>query len=233
MSRANGQNALFRRRRWTLAAGLAASLIVSGFGMSLALRSPAYSWLAWAALIPLFLSIRVLTPARALLAGAVWGVGLYGFSLITVATPIPASFSAFALLVASPAIYACLGAVVTSRIGFNPFVLGVGWIGVELVLAPLDLQHGLLAAIRGQGVLPSLLSSLLGAVFVGFVIACVTASFVSILGTLWLWIARLPRPASYRDRSRSLNPQRSGPIPWLLIPNTQPRAPPVVSSPIR
>ena len=132
-------------------------------------------------------------PVRATLAGALWGLCFYAFAATAVAVITPATLS-WLLLATIPAAYAGLGAALTRRIGFNPVVLGVGWILVEIALKPLGLRYGLLAGAQGEGPLLHWVGRLLGYVFVAFVVACASASLLAALSS-----ARrltIPRPKS-------------------------------------
>ena len=133
------------------ATALAVSLIASAYLMAVAIRSPQHPWAGYFTLFPLFVTIRVCRPVGALLWGAVWGLSLWAFSAFAPGSGVPDNLSVIILLPAIPAIYACLGSKLTRWIGFSPFVLGVGWMGVELAFRPLGLQHGLLGGVQGGG----------------------------------------------------------------------------------
>lgn len=146
----------------------------------MAVGSAAYSWLAWFGLLPFFLTIRVLRPIAATLAGALWGICFYYFSSLGAAGVISPTIQSLALLMIVPAFYACFGALLTRRLSFNPLLLALGWIAVEFALKPLGLQEGLLAGTQTNPHL-HLVSRLLGYVFVAFLVACVNASLLAVL----------------------------------------------------
>ena len=201
-----------------------ALLPVSAFLLSTALALPAYSWLGWLALLPLFRVIQVLRPAHALLAGGVWGASLYVFSVGPCETGLAEGILPFALLTLAPALYAFGGAHLTRRIGYSPFVLAVGWILLELALKPLNLRHGLLAATQGNGLLVQFVGGVFGYAFVAFLVALASACFLSVLARV-----RLP------NRVTTLSEAWAGWITRLVSSvhslrytiSSQPRAPPV------
>jgi len=165
------------------ATALVISLVLSALLMAVAVGSTACSWLSWFSLLPLFLSIRVLRPVFATLAGAVWGVCFYFFSVTFAAPAISPTFQSLALLTIVPAFYACFGALLTRWVGFNPLLLGVGWVLVEVAIKPLGLQQGLLAGTQNQSPLLHWISRLLGYAFVAFLVACVNASLLVMLSS--------------------------------------------------
>ena len=59
---------------------LAGALALSALLMSVAVRSDACAWPAWISLLPLFWAIRTLSPFKATLCGALWGLCLYTFA---------------------------------------------------------------------------------------------------------------------------------------------------------
>ncbi len=160
---------------------LVISLVASALLMAMAVSSAAYSWLAWFSLLPLFLAIRVLSPVVAGLAGAIWGVCFYLFSVAFAAHAVSPTLQSFALLTIIPAFYACFGALLTRWVGFNPLLLGIGWVLVEVAIKPLGLQQGLLAGTQSQSPILHWISHLLGYAFVAFLVVCVNASLLVML----------------------------------------------------
>ncbi len=150
---------------------LTVSLVVSAYVMARGLRSPEQAWLAWVALLPLFVAIRSLCPVHAMLSGGLWGLSLCLFAAVAVGTALGDAALPLALLTAIPAAYAFLGASLTRRIGFSPLVLGVAWMGVELAFEPLGLGHGLLAGTQGDGALMHWIGGALGYVLVASLVA--------------------------------------------------------------
>ncbi|UCC29273.1 MAG: hypothetical protein JSU86_13850 [Phycisphaerales bacterium] len=200
--------------------------------MALAVASPTYPWLGLFTLLPLFLAIRVCRPPGAALGGALWGVSLYAFSVTGTGHSIDPSVSSVALLTALPALYAYLSAWLTRWIGFNPFVLGVTWMGVELALQPLGLRNGLLAGTQGYGTLMPWLGGALGYVLVAFLVAFVSAAIVSILSRVRAGAAAPRYLVGPGDNDFRLAQQTFSCFPLFAIPPSQPRAPPVKLAPI-
>lgn len=213
------------------AAALVSSLVFSAFLMTVALRSADGRWLGWITLLPLFLSIRVLSPSRALLAGALWGLCLAVFSSLNAAAIATPTLRWFALLTLVPGVYAALGSVVTRRAGFSPLLLGLGWVGVELALQPLARHNGLLAATQGDGgLVVRSIGMAAGYLLVAFLVAYVNASFVEILGNV---VAVASAPRTIRGTSnhdgRLLPPVTFAYVAHFFGRDRQTRAPPAVA----
>lgn len=206
---------------------LVASLVVSAFLMALAVASPSQWWLGWMTLLPLFQAIRILCPIRAAACGALWGASLFAFSIATANTETSATFSSFLFLTAIPAAYTYAGARLTAQVGFSPYLLALGWMGVELALRPLGLRHGLLAATVGDGIVLRLFGSFAGYVLVAFLVAYVNAALLTVISGVCGTLA-----SSRLIRRAGAEPQRilCGEILAVLfhhIRPAQPRAPPV------
>ena len=132
----------------------------------------------------------------------------------------------FALLSLIPGAYCYFGASLTRRIGFSPYLLALGWIGVEFAIRPIGLNYGLLAGTQGDGFMVRVVGSFAGYVLVAFLVALVNATLVAVLGGVRL-VFTSPR----------LVPKAPVTIKWLsvselpgylfyLIRASQPRAPP-------
>lgn len=201
------------------------SLCASGYLMAVAVGTPGHSWLAWTSLLPVFVAIRLLTPVQAAVCGALWGASLYTCSFA--AGTLSPAVHYLVLLAGIPAIYSFAGARLTRWIGFSPLLLGLGWIGVELMLQPLPWRYGLLAGTQADGLLVNLVGKLLGYVFVGFLVAYVNALLLTVLSD-----ARLPipqaRPArrKHRDTGGLVVPQTFCCVPLFAVRPEHPRAPP-------
>lgn len=206
---------------------LGLALVVSAYGMARAIESPEHWWLGWVALLPLFASIRVLSPIQALLAGGLWGLSLFVSAVAATNASIAPSATSLVLLCLVPALYTYLGARLTRQVGFSPYLLALGWVGVELALRPLGLRHGLLAATQGDGWIIRLFGSLAGYALVAFVVAYVNAVLLSVL-------SRVPVSTAGQRFVRGPSPplgRRFDLDGWHglfhLIRPAQPRAPPV------
>ena len=173
----------------------------------MAIRSTNVSWLGWFALLPLFFAIRMWRPAAALLGGALWGSTLWLCLSTGSGEAIEQAPASLALLIIVPALYACLGSWVTRWSAYSPLVLGVGWLAVELALHPLGLRHGLLATTQDGSGWATYLAPLLGYAMVSFLVALVTASFVSALSAVRLPVRRPARCSESDDTGTPVTPQ--------------------------
>lgn len=224
--RANNSCDRMRRQAATSVMGLI-PMVLGGFLMAAAVFSSSeFPWLGWFALIPLLRAVQVQSPLAASISGGVWGLSIALFTRWLGQSEFASSVSGVVVLSLLPGLYAYVGARVTRRVGFNPLVLAVGWMPIELVLQPLGLQHGLLASTQGDGALARLVGQLFGYVVVAFVLAFFSAALLAMLsGLRW----RLPR---FRSLGRIEPTDGIIPIPvWILafltpITPSQPRAPP-------
>ncbi|UCC29561.1 MAG: hypothetical protein JSU86_15320 [Phycisphaerales bacterium] len=208
-------------------AALMLSLVGSAYLMALAVASPAYPGLGLLTLLPLFLAIRVCRPTGAGLGGALWGLSLYAFSVTGSGHSIDASVSSLALLTAIPGLYTYFSARLTRWTGFNPFVLGVSWMGVELALEPLGLRSGLLAGTQGDGALMHWIGGALGYVLVAFLVAFVSAAIVSVLSRAYVGATAPRYLVGSGDNDFRIVQQTFSCFPLFVIPPSRPRAPPM------
>ncbi len=190
-------------------------------------RAPALS--AWCALIPIFVSILVLRPALAGLAGAFWGGAVFAlgawFANNGVRVGFPVSFSSAAALSLIPAAYSVLGSFLTRSIGFSPFVLGVGWLGVELALVLLN-GSGLFTQGYSQNAFLGWIAHTFGSVLVAFVVATTIATLVVTLNHACAILrGRCPALIGVEVR-RYLESPRYFSLPCLAIGSCRPRGPP-------
>jgi apolipoprotein N-acyltransferase len=207
---------------------LVAALISGAYLTAAARAATDHGWVVCISLLPLFWAIRALGPVRATLAGALWGLCLYVFAATALAVITPATLS-WLLLATIPAAYAGLGAALTRRIGFNPVVLGVGWILVEIALKPLGLRYGLLAGAQGEGPLLHCVGRLLGYVFVAFVVACASASLLAALSSARrLTIPRAKSSVGLPESGRGRpSAQNFLPVELWAVREGYPRGPPI------
>jgi apolipoprotein N-acyltransferase len=208
---------------------LAASMPISAYLMASAAVSPQHALLGFLTLLPLFAAIQALAPLGAALCGALWGASVFVFGAYGLGDPLilPPTAVAFVVLSTLPAIYAGGGAWLTRRIGFSPFVLGVGWMVVELALAPLSLHNGLLAGTQGDTALMDYLGRALGYVLVAFLVAYVNAALVAVLGRVRLSVPRFVPTAASPDWGRFLISQILGCLSLVVLQPSRPRAPPL------
>ncbi len=207
MSGMSRQGSLRHTTRAGKAAVVAVSLPVGACLMAVAIASTEHAWLGWFALVPLFTAIRLWRPFRALLAGALWGASLYVSCVIQPHGVVPAGIGIPVLLTLAPALYACFGSWLTRRIGFNPFVLAVAWMAVELAFGAAGPHIGLLGGAAGTQVSLSWAGQAFGYVVAAFIVAFLGASLVHVFGA--------PRPVlrgpSYsiltNGQRRRLSPQ--------------------------
>ncbi|MHC4697953.1 MAG: hypothetical protein ACYTFA_14565 [Planctomycetota bacterium] len=224
--------------------GLGVSLVLSAMLTAVALRLPDYHWLAWISFLPLFVAVRSLRPTAAALAGGLWGGCLYAFFMAAptpplaatalVVNPAPAAIGSslwlLALLIVIPAVYVGLAALYVRAIGFCLLTLALGWSVIEATLHLHSLygpHDGLLTGSVGEGHHPHWFARLLGYVSTAFLVACVNASLVGLLGN-----ARLSFPAE-----RSLEGARNAvgrvlsqvvvTIESWTLRQAYPRAPPI------
>jgi len=210
------------------AAGVALTiaLVGSAYLTATAVGSHTHAWMGWLSLLPLFVAIRVLRPLRALACGALWGGCVFAFCVAAGRTAVSANLASLALLTAIPAIYTFLGAWLTRWMGFSPFVLGVGWMGVEFALAPLGLHSGLLAGTQDHTALMDYIGRALGYVLVAFLVAYVNAALVAVFARVRL---RLPRPFRITTSANGvlfLRSQIIGGLSLVTLQPSHPRAPP-------
>ena len=202
-------------------------LVASAFMTAQAVCRPQYPWLGWVALLPIFAAVAVLRPWGAAVAGAFWGLCLACFSSGWAFGTIALAPWPILLLITIPAIYSYVASAISRRFGFNPFILGVGWILVELALGPVGLKHGLLASTQHDGTLAGWIGQSFGYVFVPFLIAVANAAVLLILGGLRLKIAGLRRRIIAQVVLRGVSPRTFFSHPCFCLCEARPRAPPL------
>ena len=215
---------LFRVTKWFAAV---ASLAVGALLSAVIQGRPDQQWLACLSLLPLFIAIRAHRSVGAMICGAWWGGCLaYFCSLSDPSFALP-SFLSVILVVAAPAVYAGLAARLTTKFGFNPLILGLGWVFVEAALASAGFPRGLLAAASSEYPFLAHIANLLGYLFVAFLGAWVNASLLAIFSRIRISISGQPRqlhmPGTRWNTGCPARARESDAIPshWL------PRAPPL------
>lgn len=228
------QAAASDHRNWTdgiyiglQVSAIALALSLSAVLLTLGIGSGSYPWLTWLCPLPLFLAIRVMSRTGAAVCGAVWGICLFLFCLTGAAHLVPPSLLSLFLLIAVPAVYAGLGVVLTRAIGFNPLLLGLGWVLVEIALKPAGFNQGLLTGTQGDYSLVHQISSLLGYVFVAFLVAWANASLLQVLSNVRICIPRLGARIGLPEPAGCLRPHTFLQIPLLSLAQGTPRAPPL------
>lgn len=205
----------------------ALALSASAILMALAIESPRHWWLGWVTLLPLLQVARSLRPSFALAAGSFWGAALFAASACISREGIQHTPLAFALLALVPALYAGLGAALTRRIGFSPYLMALGWVGVELCLRPIGLEHGLLARTQGNGVLIYAFGSFAGYAMVAFLVAYINASLLDVLHEVHACLS-LPRlVAASADSLRRVAVADAPFVVSRFLRISQPRGPPL------
>ena len=174
------QRASSSRRRWRGAA-LAALLAGTAVPTALSIESGSYAWLGWTSLVPFLLTVRLLSPSAAALAGAFWGACLVAVCGYTVESAFPQGLLSIGLLIGIPALYACAGSAVVRRKGFNPLPLALGWAGLELALQPMVVGSGLLTGFGSSHALLLPVGALAGYVLVALLVTMATVTVLSVL----------------------------------------------------
>ncbi|MEK6674186.1 MAG: hypothetical protein AABZ47_00860 [Planctomycetota bacterium] len=203
-------------------------LLSGGFLGAVGVNWPSHSWLSWFALIPLFVSIAVLRPARACLAGALWAGSFAASSAFLDAVPISLPSIGTLILLASVSIYTAVGARITRRIGFNPFILGLGWLAVEVVLDFSSPQGRgrLFTSVPSQHGLMGCVGHTLGYLFVALVVALANGLLLAVLGGIRLPFPARPRRTYVTERVSSIVEFVDRHYRVYLLASLQPRAPP-------
>ena len=208
------------------AALMGLSLAVSATFMALAIEAPQHFWLGWISLLPLLQAARALSPLGAFGAGSFWGASLFAASAAMGSNNIEFGVSSLAILTLGSALYACFGALLTRRVGFSPYLMALGWVGVEFCLRPVGLEHGLLAGTQGDGMLIRVAGSFAGYFIIAFLVAYINASLLSVLHKVTGSCTSLRRVSSASGPIGRLLSLVTPFIPSRVLCVSQPRAPP-------
>lgn len=202
------------------------SLVGSALLIGVAAKTGRYPYVACVGLVPLFVAIRVCRPLAALLWGTAWGLSLFAVSVAGLGPPIPPTVGSLLLLAGAPAVYAWLGALLTRWIGFSPYVLAVGWMGVGLALSPLGFNAGFAGASQTDAGILGWVGHALGYVLVAFAAAYVNAALVTVLAEVRLSVSLFAPATASADCGRSLISQILGCLSLFALQPSHPRAPP-------
>jgi hypothetical protein len=188
------------------------------------------SW-AWIAVLPLLAAMYALRPGPAALCGAAWGLSL-GLAAEAAASFASASTILFFFLkVILPAGYALLGCLTTRWIGFSPFVLGVGWMLLELTFTALDARGGLIAGGVAGDLVPRLVGDVFGSVVVAFLAVLINGLVIELVRTVVGVLGNIPRPAVANAAGRRALPRGAFPyVSAVGILSLRPRAPPILTA---
>ncbi|MEK6677625.1 MAG: hypothetical protein AABZ47_18480 [Planctomycetota bacterium] len=206
---------------------LLVSLVGSAYLMAGALGPMKHPAVGWFALVPIFVSIYVLKPVFAGLSGVLWGVSVIFFAPYAGWRADALGPWSVLLIAIVPGLYAGFGAALTRWIGFSPFVLAVGWMGVELALSPIGLRLGLLGlGVEESGWLHSLGLSF-GYVVAAFVVAYVNAGFICVVVSKTFSKSR-NRPFVSSDSRARLQLREIVYLSRVSLRTAQPRGPPTI-----
>lgn len=211
-------------------AALVSSLILAGAFTGESINVRYGLWLGWVALIPLFIAIRSLTPSLAAGCGALWGLCAF-LNASFAGESFAASWPIAAMVLTSaPAAYAWVCAHAMKRRGFDPLILGLGWAAVELVMHPIGLHHGLLAATQESNWLLFLVGRMGGYVVVAFLVAFIGAAVFGVV-TEAVCVGGSSRRRSYQTSGVGLRVRATRWLPFFTryLTPSQPRAPPRVA----
>jgi apolipoprotein N-acyltransferase len=175
----------------------------------------------------LFVAVRLLGPCRAALAGAVWGASLFLFLRWFETPDAPGSWTGLVLLATVPGAYAAFAAGLTRRWGFNPFVLALGWLAVELILQPFGFRHGLLSDAQHDGFLMTAIERTCGYLVLAYLIVLVNGVILSVVGDCRFGSGSTAFRVTVRQSNRWLTFTDTFFRGWQVPNDLQPRAPPV------
>ncbi|MBI3835453.1 MAG: hypothetical protein HY287_14090 [Planctomycetes bacterium] len=144
-------------------------------------RTGQNTWLEFVALVPLFWSIRSGNARLACVCGALWGGTIALCAACGLDLPMSITAVSAALLIAAPAIYAAIGALLTRSIGFSPLVLAVAWTGVELLQSQLGLRSALTTSVYEHSALLDAIARTFGYVLIAFTITYLNAAMLSLV----------------------------------------------------
>jgi len=207
-------------------------LIAGGVTMAVERVADRSHWIILPAFAPLLIAIRLLPPIRAMLCGLIWGSAFFLTAIIEKYSGVPHSLASLALLSLLPGAYALCGALLTRRMGFNPYVLAVLWMVVELGLLPLGMHGGLLAGSITGSVVLGVVGKTLGYVLLAFVVALVVGVAVGAASEVLTGAKRATFIRVTARTAQQLCSQWSANFLQSQVSPSKPRAPPRSAMPI-
>ena len=140
---------------------------------------PDYWFFSFIALIPLFRRILMAEPDRALRLGFLFGLSFFGVSLINLCLVAP--FAALVKIACGTALFAGFGWAVSwgrRRWGFNPLIVALLWIALELVIIRLGFSGGLLVGESAARPAFGGMATLFGFLSISFLIVLLNSIFI-------------------------------------------------------
>jgi len=191
------------------------------------------TWLEFVTLVPLFWPIRSGNVQLAGACGGLWGGTIAICTALGLGPPMALTAMAAFALITAPAVYSALGALLTRWIGFSPFVLAVGWLGVEFAFALFGTWTRLFETTIGHGCWGQHIQMALGYVIANGTVAYLNAAFAFASG-------KLVRAPALRVYFRSRRGEGDSRLKWLdnsalrkacSVCIAEPRAPPPPTTP--
>ena len=141
---------------------------------------PGYGIASFAALIPLLYRVTRADPRRAARLGLYFGLSFFGVSLVDLCLVSPVV--GLCKIACGTALFASFGWVVAwgrRRWGFNPLIVALLWIGLELAIIKLGFSAGLLAGARAGHPLFHGMAALFGFLSISFLIVLLDSLIIS------------------------------------------------------
>jgi len=183
--------------------------------------------LSWIGLLPLMYIIKKHNAVRALAEGAAWGIGFIAAGWLS-GNPGAYLWQTAPLVIGASAVYTFLCAAVNRRIGFNPLIIALLWLGVEGVLGYSGADSITINPDNNNTFIIKILGGLLGYQVVGFIFVLAGATLFTLAGLVDIKITGLPGLTIYQFlRERPLITHITICPTILLLDSLQPRAPPL------
>jgi apolipoprotein N-acyltransferase len=141
-------------------------------------------WLTWAGLAPLFVAIKSRAGWTTAGLGFLWGGSYYLTHLCQ--NPV-SSISTLTFVIAAgvPGLYVYLGRMFVRRYGYCPLALALGWVACEYAYAFFAADYIIFPGGKELGPILHVVVNFLGYGFIGFLVALINASLLSITDNLW------------------------------------------------